>query len=226
MSEPRNEDQVNENQVNEKQVNENQENENLENEEIRNQNLQKEEPVSDDAADDAADDATDEAVKAVEEEPVEEPEVSREDQLALERDEFRDKWMRAVAETDNVRKRSRREVQDARRFAQAETLRSFLDVYDNCERALQSMNVDKDDEQGQSVRQGVELIFQRFQNALKERGAGLIEVDGCEFDPSVHEAVGSMAREGVEAGHVIEVVQQGFKFGDMVLRPARVVVSS
>ncbi|PID80642.1 nucleotide exchange factor GrpE [bacterium DOLZORAL124_64_63] len=157
---------------------------------------------------------------------VPEPDPCLEEQLALERDQFKDKWMRAVAETDNVRKRSRREVQDARRFAQAETLRPFLEVYDNFERALRSMNETELDEQGQSVRQGVELIFQRFQAALKERGAKLIPVDGCEFDPSVHEAVGSMPREGVEAGHVIEVAQQGFQFGDMVLRPARVIVSS
>jgi len=162
--------------------------------------------------------------EAIEPEP--EPEPSREEQLTLERDQFKDKWMRAVAETDNVRKRSRRDVQDARRFAQAETLRPFLEVYDNFERALQSLNEAEVDGQGHSVREGVELIFQRFQAALKERGAELILVDGCEFDPNVHEAVGSMPREGVEPGHVIEVAQQGFKFGDMVLRPARVIVSS
>lgn len=155
-----------------------------------------------------------------------EAEPSAEERLALERDDFKDRWMRAVAETDNVRKRSRREVQDARRFAQAETLRAFLEVYDNFERALQSMSVEDEDEQGKSVREGVELIFQKFQSALRERGAERIDIDGCEFDPSIHEAVGSMPREGVEPGHVIEVAQQGFKFQDMVLRPARVIVSS
>ncbi len=155
-----------------------------------------------------------------------EPELSAEEQLTLERDVFHDKWMRAVAETDNVRKRSRKEVNDARRFAQAETLRAFLDVYDNFERALQSMPDTEEECEAGGLREGVELIFQKFQGALKERGAVLIDVVDCEFDPNVHEAVGQLPREGVEAGMVIEVAQQGFKLGDMVLRPARVIVSS
>jgi len=168
---------------------------------------------------------TEETKAAVEEEPAK-PELSVEDQLTLERDVFHDKWMRAVAETDNVRKRSRKEVNDARRFAQAETLRAFLDVYDNFERALQSMPVSEEESQAGGLREGVELIFQKFQGALKERGAVLIDVVDCEFDPNVHEAVGQLPREGVEAGMVIEVAQQGFKLGDLVLRPARVIVSS
>ncbi len=155
-----------------------------------------------------------------------EPELSPEEQLTLERDVFHDKWMRAVAETDNVRKRSRKEVGDARRFAQAETLRAFLDVYDNFERALESMNRSDDELEAGGLREGVELIFQKFQGALKDRGAIKIEAADCEFDPAMHEAVGQLPREGVEAGVVIEVVQQGFKYGDMVLRPARVIVSS
>jgi len=169
--------------------------------------------------------ATAEETEKVEEKATE-PELSAEEQLTLERDVFHDKWMRAVAETDNVRKRSRKEVNDARRFAQAETLRSFLDVYDNFERALQSMDTADEDKKAGGLREGVELIFQKFQGALKDRGAVLIDVVDCEFDPNVHEAVGQLPREGVEAGMVIEVAQQGFKLGEMVLRPARVIVSS
>ncbi len=155
-----------------------------------------------------------------------EPELSPEEQLTLERDVFHDKWMRAVAETDNVRKRARKEVNDSRRFAQAETLRAFLDVYDNFERALQLMSESDEENKAGGLREGVELIFQKFQGALKDRGAVKIEARDCEFDPNVHEAVGQLPREGVEAGMVIEVAQQGFKYGDMVLRPARVIVSS
>ena len=159
-------------------------------------------------------------------EEAQEPEISIEEKLTLERNKFHDKWMRAVAETDNVRKRARKEVNDARRFAQAETLRPFLDVYDNFERALQSMNDGDEEKEDGGVREGVELIFQKFQGALKDRGAVKIEVADCEFDPNIHEAVGQLPREGVEPGMVIEVAQQGFKYGDMVLRPARVIVSS
>ncbi|MCP4292016.1 MAG: nucleotide exchange factor GrpE [bacterium] len=180
-----------------------------------------------DSPEGSAENATGEEAELEAKEKVEEePELSTEDQLTLERDVFHDKWMRAVAETDNVRKRSRREVNDARRFAQAETLRAFLDVYDNFERALQAVSQDDEKKEKGSLREGVELIFQKFQAALKDRGAVLIDSVECEFDPAVHEAVGQLPREGVEAGMVIEVAQQGFKYGDMVLRPARVIVSS
>jgi len=179
------------------------------------------EKVSEEGSEESSENSAEEVTAEV----VQEPEISVEEKLTQERDSFRDKWMRAVAETDNVRKRARREVNDSRRFAQAETLRPFLDVYDNFERALQSMN-DADEKDAASVREGVELIFQKFQGALKDRGAVKIEVADCEFDPNVHEAVGQLPREGMEPGMVIEVAQQGFKYGDMVLRPARVIVSS
>ena len=192
--------------------------------ESREEELENEEVVEE-SSEEASEELNEAADKVVEDEPAK-PELSAEDQLTLERDVFHDKWMRAVAETDNVRKRSRKEVNDARRFAQAETLRSFLDVYDNFERALQSMPATDDENKAGGLREGVELIFQKFQGALKDRGAILIDVVDCEFDPNVHEAVGQLPREGVEPGMVIEVAQQGFKLGEMVLRPARVIVSS
>lgn len=156
----------------------------------------------------------------------EEPELTVEDALRQERDEFKEKWLRVVAELDNVRKRSRRELVDGRRFAQADVLRSFLEVQDNFERALQSMANGDDTESSKSVREGVELIFQNFRRVLKDQGVQPIEALEQEFDPTVHEAVGQLPREGVEPGKVIEVVQQGFKHGDMILRPSRVIISS
>ena len=156
----------------------------------------------------------------------EEIELSVEDALRQERDEFKEKWLRVVAELDNVRKRSRREIVDGRRFAQAEVLRSFLEVQDNFERALQSMAGEDDTASYQSLRDGVELIFQNYRRVLKDQGVQPIEALEQEFDPAIHEAVGQFEREGVEAGLVIEVVQQGFRLGDMVLRPSRVIISS
>ncbi len=187
------------------------------------------EKVTEEVTEEVSEESAEEEAEGVTETKVEksaEPQLSPEEQLTLERDVFHDKWMRAVAETDNVRKRSRKDVNDARRFAQAETLRAFLDVYDNFERALQSMPTSEEECKEGGLREGVELIFQKFQGSLKERGAVLIEVLDCEFDPNVHEAVGQLPREGVESGMVIEVVKQGFKLGEMVLRPARVIVSS
>ncbi len=162
-------------------------------------------------------------------EPVEPEEDAQEDPIALleaERDAFQEKWLRAVAEMENVRKRARKELQDSRRFSQADVLRPMLEVQDNFERALQSFGDDVDTDAGKALREGVELIFQKFRSVLKERGVEPIEALDHEFDPQVHEAVGQLPREGVEAGTVIEIVQAGYTLGgDFVLRPARVIVA-
>ena len=142
------------------------------------------------------------------------PEPTAEERLQAERDEFESKWLRVVAELDNVRKRSRRELADTRRFSQADVLRKFLDVMDNFDRALQSTPDDDDTGDGTGFREGVELIYQNFRGAMKDLGVTPIE------------AVGQLPRDGVEHGIVIEVVAEGFMFGDMVLRPARVIISS
>lgn len=157
-------------------------------------------------------------------EPTEEP--SLEETLRAERDAFEEKWLRVVAELDNVRKRSRREVVETRRFAQADVLRSLLEFQDHFERALQTSEENQDTGESNSFRDGVELIFQELRRVLKDKGVEPMEAMGAEFDPNFHEAVGQLAREGTEPGRVIEVVQQGFHFGDLVLRPARVIISS
>ncbi len=146
--------------------------------------------------------------------------------MTAERDEFQQKWLRVVAELDNVRKRSSRELVQSRKFAQADVLRGFLDVQDNFERALQSVPAQDDTDAPDSFREGVELIYQRIRSLLKDKGVAPMEVLETTFDPNFHEAVGQLPREGVEAGIVIEVVQQGYHFGDMVLRPARVIISA
>lgn len=165
----------------------------------------------------------------VDEEPAEtgEPvDLSAEEILREERDAFEQKWLRVVAELDNVRKRSRREVLETRRFSQAEILRSLLEVQDNFERALQSADGSSDTGEVEALREGVELIFQKFRGILKDKGVQPMEALGVEFDPTFHEAVGQLPREDTEPGLVIEVIQQGFHFGDMVLRPAKVIISS
>jgi molecular chaperone GrpE len=163
----------------------------------------------------------------------EEPEVlkeleepSPEEVLRAERDAFQEKWLRVVAELDNVRKRSRREVTETRRFAQADILRSLLEFQDNFERALQSSGDNSDTDGSGGFREGVELIFQKFRGVLKDKGVAPMEAMGAEFDPNFHEAVGQIEREDTEPGLVVEVVQQGFHYGDLVLRPARVIISS
>ena len=155
------------------------------------------------------------------------PEVpSLEETLRRERDDFQEKWLRVVAELDNVRKRARREVADTRRLAQAEVLRPLLEIRDNFERALRSLQANQDNEGAGRVLEGVDLIFQNFKGVLTERGVQPIAALDQPFDPAFHEALGQLPREGVESGQVIEIVQQGFVFEDLVLRPARVIISS
>ena len=157
-----------------------------------------------------------------------EPEPSVEEQLTAERDELKEKWLRALAELDNQRKRARREVVDARRFAHAEVLRPLLEIADNFERALQAMDGGEAEstESAEGVRQGVTMIQQKLQSVLRERGVEAIAALGAEFDPALHEAVAQLPSEEHAAGIVIDVVQQGYRFGEMVLRPARVVIAS
>jgi molecular chaperone GrpE len=149
---------------------------------------------------------------------------SVEDALRRERDEAQDKWLRAVAEMDNLRKRTRREVTDAHRFAKADALRGFLDVLDNLERALQSNAASTDTGAPDAFRDGIELIRQRLRGVLQEQGVTTIEAMGLHLDPAVHEAVGQLPREGSESGTIIEVAQPGYKLGELVLRPARVII--
>jgi len=141
-------------------------------------------------------------------------------------DEHWDQVVRLQAEMDNLRKRSRRELADSRRLAQADVLRPILGVMDNFERALQSLHENKDNADLEKFLEGVDLIFQNFQGVLKELGVVPLEAMGVEFDPNFHEAVGRPPRDGVEADQVIEVVQQGFMFGQQVLRPAKVIISA
>jgi molecular chaperone GrpE len=155
-----------------------------------------------------------------------EAELSREEQLLRERDEYKDRWLRAVAELDNYRKRSRRELEDVRRFAVADFLRSLLEVLDNFERALQALDGQVAAEwNAEGVRQGVELIHQRFQEILRDGGLSRIEAEGVEFDPALHEAIQQVEQEGVAAGTIVRVVQPGYKLHDLVLRPSRVIVA-
>lgn len=184
-------------------------------------------PVEDASAEEASGEAevVEGEVEAMEEEVVEEEPLSAEEILQAEVANFKDKWLRAVAETENVRKRSRRELTDSRRFAQADILRSFLVVQDNMERALQSMDTEENEQDIKSLRDGVEMIVNSFHGVLKDKGVTVIEARGSEFDPSLHEAIGQMPSEDMAPDQVLEVVQQGYKFGDMVLRAARVIVS-
>ncbi len=155
-------------------------------------------------------------------------EMTRElETVTAELESLRDRWLRAVAEQENLRKRTQREVTDARRFAQADLMRDLLEVLDNFERAAASVEDQELPEQMRSFKEGMDLIRRHLWEVLAARGLERIEAGpGVRFDPSVHEAVMQTESAEHEQGAIVEVVQAGYRLGDLVVRPSRVVVAA
>lgn len=187
------------------------------------------EPVTDEATEAAENDVVDETEDRTpdpgseDDAPDNVVELDEAARLQQELDEHRDRLLRTVAEMENLRKRTRREVMESRRFAQADLLRPLLEVLDNFERALDHA---PDEDSAQTFHEGVAMIAQNFRQVLTERGVKVIEAEGEEFDPALHEAVGQApANDDVPAGSVLAVVQNGYTLDDMVLRASRVIVA-
>jgi molecular chaperone GrpE len=151
--------------------------------------------------------------------------ASSDARAALERAEkeladLRDRQLRKVAEFENYKKRTEREKADYFRFALADFFRDLLPVLDNFERALGHAPAAGDDE----YRQGIDLIYRQFAEALKKRGLTEVPTDGA-FDPNVHEAVAREEIAGAEPNSIVEVLQKGYYLNDRLLRPAFVKVA-
>ena len=154
-------------------------------------------------------------------------EESSEDEIEVWRrkaEENRIKWMRAMAEMENFRKRSRREIESSINFANANLLRELLEVLDNFERA-QGASRSSEEGSTEAYVEGIRLIYQRFVDVLRRCGLERIPAKGENFDPNLHEAVSQIETDEVESGQVAHVVQEGYRLKDMVLRPAKVVVA-
>jgi molecular chaperone GrpE len=136
---------------------------------------------------------------------------------------WRDRALRLQAEMENFRKRQRRLAEERVVADRERLLRSFLRVADDLERALTADGVD-----AESLRQGVDLTYQSLMRLLDQEGAEPIEAAGQPFDPAWHEAVGAVphVRAGAAPDTVVEVVEAGYRLGDRLLRPARVIVAT
>jgi len=157
--------------------------------------------------------------------------VSREDQLQaqLERvqaevDTNRDKWLRAMAELDNFRKRTRVHLESSLILARADVLKQLLEVLDNFERATEAWE-QAEQPPDESFVKGVRLIQDQLLRVLRENRVEKIESIGAPFDPNLHEAVSQMETDEVESQHVARVIKEGYRFHETVLRPAMVVVA-
>ena len=141
--------------------------------------------------------------------------------LEAERDALQDQLLRARAEFDNYRKRTAREIERIRKTAAESLVRDLLPVVDHLELALQHA-----DEASRAVTEGVEMVARQFTEVLSRHGVEPIPALGEPFDPNVHEAM--MQRPDAEAAPniVLEEFQRGYRMGEVVLRPSKVVVSS
>lgn len=140
--------------------------------------------------------------------------------LREERDALKDRIARLQAEFDNARKREVKERQDARDYALQSAVEPFLGVMDNFALALRSQgSVDQ-------LRTGVELILKQMEEALRGLNVQPVETVGAQFDPRVHEALGSEEREDVPDHQVTEEIRRGYKLRDKLLRPALVKIAT
>ena len=140
------------------------------------------------------------------------------------RDEYLALAQRTQADFDNYRKRAARDVAGAGGRAKVALARDLLPAIDNLERALEAAAEAGEAEQG--LAHGVRFVHDELIAALGRSGIERFDPSGEPFDPNQHEAIATRSEEGVEAGHVVDVAQKGYRSQDTVVRPARVVVSA
>jgi molecular chaperone GrpE len=140
--------------------------------------------------------------------------------LTRERDEYLDSLQRLKAEFDNYRKRTEREQSERAANSAARLVKELLPVLDDLERALEAATQHEE----AKLEEGVRLVHRALLGILQREGVAEIETEGA-FDPHVHEALLAQPVEEAEPGSVVQVLQKGYRLGDRVLRPARVVVA-
>lgn len=147
--------------------------------------------------------------------------------LAQENEELKDRALRVAAEMDNLRKRTARDVHEARSYSIANFARDMLNVSDNLRRALDAVPADQregGDAGLKALVEGVEMTERSMLSALERHGVKQIDPKGEKFDPNFHQAMFEVPGDA-PAGTVVQVVQNGFVIGERVLRPAMVGVA-
>ena len=145
------------------------------------------------------------------------------EELQEEASDMKNKYMYAMAEAENIRKRTAKEKTDAIKRANKGLLLSLLTFMDNFERALKAGEQDSN-VQGSEYYKGIELIHKQFIDFMHDNGVTEIESLGEEFDPNVHEALTMIEVPDIDKEKVVEVYAKGYKLNDELLRTAKVVV--
>ena len=148
------------------------------------------------------------------------------DALRAERDEMRDRYMRALADAENSRKRADRDRREAEQYGGSRLARDLLPVYDNLKRALEAAS-DETREKAAALIEGVELTLRELTNVMTKHGVTAVSpAVGDQFDAQIHQAMFEAPVPGTKAGQIIQVMAEGFLLHDRLLRPAQVGVSS
>ncbi|HDZ51999.1 MAG: nucleotide exchange factor GrpE [Sulfitobacter litoralis] len=148
------------------------------------------------------------------------------DELRAERDQLKDRFMRALADAENARKRSDKDRREAENYGGSKLARDMLPVYDNMKRALEAATEEQRTISGPLL-EGIELTMRELLSVFKKHGIEVIAPEvGEKFDPQHHQAMFEAPVPDTKAGDIIQVAAEGFMLHDRLLRPAQVGVSS
>lgn len=148
------------------------------------------------------------------------------DALRAERDDYRDRFIRALAETENARKRWEKDRREAEQYGGSKLARDMLPVYDNMKRALEAAS-EEQRAANAALFEGIELTMRELLNVFAKHGIDIVAPRvGDRFDPKLHQAMFEAPLPGTRAGDIIQVAAEGFLLHDRLLRPAQVGVSS
>lgn len=191
--------------MNPEENNENQEFDNLNNEEKENIEKMVDEVIED---------------SATEEEPTIDPLAQTQQELQG----MKDKYLRLYAEFDNFKKRTAKERVDLMKTAGQQVIRDFLPVLDDFERAMKALDIDKDNPQKED--EGMRLIYHKLLRSLQGHGLQQMDVTGVDFNADFHEAITQIAAGDEMKGKVVDVIEQGYRLNDVIIRYAKVVIGS
>jgi molecular chaperone GrpE len=173
--------------------------------------------------DDIAEAEAEEEARLAEDGPEEQDEVET---LRAERDALQNKFMRALADAENARKRAAKERTEAENYGGSKLARDMLPVFDNMKRAVESVTDEQREVAGPMI-EGIELTMRELIKVFEKHGIRVIDPQvGDRFDPQQHEAMFEAPLPGTKQGDIIQVSAQGFMLHDRILRPAQVGVSS
>ena len=175
-----------------------------------------EQPEGTSTNDEVVNESTDES--ATEDVEILDEPLTPEEELA----EANAKVLRITAEMENIRKRLQKEVSEARRYASTGLIRDVLGSMDNLGRAISAVS---DEERTGGIASGVEIVLQQLEQILEQHGCTKVSRKGQVFDPNQHEAASQLPSSEFDAGTIMEVLQDGYKLHERVVRPAQVIIS-